>query len=92
MNKINDLRLKIDEVDASLLDLIIERLGIVKEIGKVKKENGAGIIDESREKKVLDQLTEQARNKGIDPEIVKKVWKVLIEISYEVEGGKNGNS
>lgn len=92
MNKIKDLRLKIDEVDEKLLELVIKRLQIVQEIGRAKNEEGIGIIDKNREEVVLEKLTTQAEKKGIDPEIVKKIWKVLIEISYYVEGGKNGNS
>lgn len=103
MQKINDLRLKIDEVDEQLLELVIKRLQIVQEIGRAKSEEGIGIIDKNREQAVLEKLTRQAEEKGIDPEIVKKVWKVLMEISYEIEtssephkgsvgeGGKNGN-
>lgn len=92
MKKISDLRLKINEVDEELLDLIIERLRIVQEIGQVKKENGVGIIDENREKEILDRLIAKADEKGINPDVVRKIWRVLMEISYEIEGEKNGNS
>lgn len=91
MQKIKDLRLKIDEIDKNLLDLFIERLKIVKEIGEVKQKNGMEIIDDSREQEVLSHLVKRAKNKGVNPEVVKKLWRVLMEISYEVEE-KNGNS
>lgn len=91
MRKIDDLRLKIDELDQKILELIAQRLENVKQIGKIKKENGIGIIDENREKELLDRLIAKANDKGINPEVIKKVWKVLMEISYEIEGGKNGN-
>lgn len=91
MQKIKDLRLKIDEIDKNLLDLFIERLQVVKEIGEVKQKNGIGIIDDGREQKVLSNLVERAKNKGVNPEVVRKLWKVLMEISYELEK-KNGNS
>lgn len=91
MQKIKDLRLKIDEIDEKLLELIVKRLKTVKEIGKVKRENGIVVIDKDREKEIMDKLTKKAKNSGINPEVIKKVWKVLMKISYELEG-KNGNS
>lgn len=91
MQKIKDLRLKIDEIDKNLLDLFIERLQVVKEIGEEKQKNGMAIIDDGREQEVLSHLVERAKNKGVNPEVVKKLWRVLMKVSYEVEE-KNGNS
>lgn len=92
MNKIKDLRFEIDNIDKRLLDLIVERLRIAKEIGKVKKDEGMEIIDRQREKEVFERLAPQARKEGINPVIVEKIWKALMEYSYEIEGDKNGNN
>lgn len=92
MKQIEDLRIKIDEVDEKVLALIIERLDLVEKIGELKKENGIEIVDEDREQQVLNKLTGLASEKNIDPEIIKKVWKTLMEVSYQIEGEKNGNS
>lgn len=92
MDKIKDLRLRINEIDREILELIIERFSLVSEIGEIKNKKGIAIVDKKREQEILENLTNDADKKGLDPEIVKKVWKVLMEISYEVEGGKNGNS
>lgn len=92
MQKIKELRLNIDEVDQKILALIIERLNLVKKIGDLKKENGIEILDGKREEQVLSKLTILASEKNIDTEIIKKVWKTLMEVSYQIEGEKNGNS
>lgn len=103
MDKIKDLRLKINKIDEKLFELIVERMDFAKEIGEIKKVNGLGIVDKDREKEVIDQLITKANKKRINSDLVKKVWKVLMEISYEIEtssephkgsvgeGGKNGN-
>ena len=39
------LRTKIDEIDASLIKLLEERLNIAKEIGEYKKEKGLPVAD-----------------------------------------------
>ncbi|MBI2593682.1 chorismate mutase [Candidatus Daviesbacteria bacterium] len=92
MNEITKLRAQIDKIDEELLDLIAGRVELVRQIGIEKKKDGIGVVDEDRERKILNELMLKAGEKGINPEIVKKVWKVLIDISYEIEGAKNGNS
>lgn len=92
MDKIKTLRKLIDEIDNQLLDLLKSRMDIVVEIGNVKKDNNIEVIDEKREQEVFDRLVSKAREKGIKPEVVKKVWKSLLEVSYEIEGEKHGNN
>lgn len=92
MDKLNSLRKLIDEIDNKLLDLIKSRMEIVVEIGNVKKDNNAEVVDEKREQEIYDRLVSKAKEKGVKPEVVKKVWKSLLEISYDIEGEKHGNS
>ena len=92
MKKIKDLRFKIDEIDEKLFDVIVERMNLVKEIGKIKKINGLGIVDKDRETEIINQLKTKSNKKGINSDLVKKIWKILMEMSYEIEGVKNGNS
>ena len=91
MSQLNNLRKVIDQIDEQILDLIKSRIDVVVEIGEIKKENNSEIVDEKREGEIYGRLVKKAAEKGIKPSVVKKVWKALIEISYEVEGGKNGN-
>jgi len=60
--KISELRLSINEIDESILNLINKRLLIAKEIGAVKKEKGSFVYDKSRENQVMQRLN--AINKG----------------------------
>ena len=92
MDAIKNLRNIIDTIDEQILDLIKSRIDVVVEIGQVKKENNAEVVDEKREEEIYNRLVALAAKKGVKPEVVKKVWKALLEISYDVEGVKNGNS
>ena len=58
MNDLNELRNKLDSVDAELMRLYTQRMEICKEIGAYKRENGLPITDEEREKKVVSARTE----------------------------------
>lgn len=86
MEEIVKLRNQINEVDEKILDLIVERTNLAKKIGVLKKQNGIEIVDKEREEEILTDLINKANEKGLDPEIVKKVWKIFIQVSYEVEG------
>lgn len=86
MNKVNTLRKKIDEIDERILDLIAQRLNIVEEIGKEKRDSGVGIVDKEREELILSDLKKSGEEKGVNPEVIEKVWSVLIKASYVIEG------
>jgi len=49
-------RRMIDEIDATLLDLINKRLSQAKEIGKIKEKHRAPILDDARESEMLKRL------------------------------------
>jgi len=43
LNNINDLRVKIDKIDDSILELLVNRMEIVEEIGQLKRDSN-GLI------------------------------------------------
>lgn len=55
MERIHELRERIDEIDEKMLKLLDERVAVAKEIGKMKRERGVSITDTDREKVVLDR-------------------------------------
>ena len=65
MQKIRELRKKIDEVDNKLIDLLNERARIVIEVGNIKKTEKLDFHSPSREREILERLA--ARNTGPFP-------------------------
>lgn len=53
---VDDLRKRIDAIDAKLLELLNERAKASQSIGRIKKKQGQGIYAPHREKEVLDRL------------------------------------
>ena len=53
MDKLDELRLQIDEIDKQMAILFEKRMNIVKEIANYKKDNNYPIYDQSRETFVL---------------------------------------
>lgn len=73
MEKIHELRERIDEIDEEILKLLDERVVVAKEIGKIKREKGISITDNDREKEVLDRAE---RYKEVFEEIINACKKV----------------
>ncbi|ASI98915.1 chorismate mutase [Thermococcus celer] len=53
MERIHELRKEIDEIDKQIAELLEERVRVVTEIGKIKRELGLPIRDEKREEELL---------------------------------------
>ena len=84
MEKIQELRKKIDELDDKLIDLLNERARIVIDIGNIKKSAKLEFHSPSREREIIERLT--ARNKGPLPqETLRAVYRELLSSSLSLE-------
>jgi chorismate mutase/prephenate dehydratase len=76
---LKEKRKEIDLIDQKLLTLLNQRLRIVLEIGKIKKEMGKKIYDPVREKEVLERL--KRKNKGLlKEEDLKKIFTTIMKV------------
>jgi len=85
LERLADLRKKIDEVDEQMLTLLRKRVTIAEQIGKVKTEKVLPIRDEQREREVLDRVASKAEVKGINPENARRIFREIIELSVEAQ-------
>lgn len=86
MDKISNLRKSIDAIDDKLLELIISRADLVKEIGNLKNQSKMPVVDTERESEIFKKIMSKAKESGLDQSAIKKIWQSLIEISYKIEG------
>src|SRR4030042_6460748 len=84
--KLDDLRKKIDEIDARIVELIAERQEFSKEIGKGKNKTSRLIEDRERELRVLKHVRSLARDKKISPSDIKNIYRQIITASKRVQG------
>jgi len=71
-------RLRIDEIDLRLLDLLNQRTAIVEEIGRIKQDLELGIYEPKREEQVFSNVTEH--NDGPLPQdAVKRIFERIID-------------
>lgn len=77
-SRLAECRLKIDDVDRRILELLNERTRIVEVIGRVKEENSLPVYEPRREDEVLRNVLEH--NQGpLPPEAVKRIFERLID-------------
>ena len=59
MSKEN-IRAEIDKLDDQLVELYLKRFDLVKEIAKIKEENGQPVSDPAREREILKRVALKA--------------------------------
>lgn len=85
MKKLADLRKKIDVLDNELLELISKRVDLVNDIGIIKKQNKAKILDNQRRTEVLKKWLSHPVSKKISSKNIKTIYKTIHDISIEIE-------
>src|SRR5579863_5021633 len=74
---LDELRRQIDEVDASLHDLLMRRAEVVAAIAALKKGNGTPAIRPGREAAILRRLV--ARHRGpFPPALLVRIWREIL--------------
>ena len=78
------LREQIDEVDKELCALLSRRFGIVRAIGEVKKEKGLPVLNEEREKAVLEKVRARAE-KADEADALAGVYSAIMTEAKKLE-------
>jgi chorismate mutase len=82
--ELDDLRNRIDLLDASLVRLLNARAACALEIGRVKRDMGVPIYQPERESEVLRNV--QALNTGpLDQEAIKRLFERIIDEARHLE-------
>ncbi len=87
--KILIIRKKLDFLDNQLLSIIKKRVKLVSIILKNKKFKKQ-IVDKKRIKQILSRIKKKSKEKNIDTQITREVWKSMINacIKYEYRNFK----
>jgi chorismate mutase/prephenate dehydratase len=75
------IRKDIDRLDARLLDIMAERHELARSTLDVKRENGLFPTDGRREAEVVRRGALLARERGLEPELVREILWRVIELS-----------
>ncbi len=86
MNKIlKPYREKIDSLDDKLVDLLIEREGIICEVAQLKAKNNIPAVLQDRVDEVRERCVARAIEKGLDGDYVREIYIKIIKLSCDME-------
>ena len=67
----------IDNLDNQIMELLIDRLLVVKDIGEFKKKNNIPVLDKKREKIIFDKIDEKFKNAD-NKNFLKKIYTTMM--------------
>jgi len=78
---LEELREEIRTIDRDIVELIAQRTYVAEAIADVKEEQGLPTTDEEQEQAVMDRAGENAEQFDVDSNLVKAVFRLLIELN-----------
>lgn len=80
------VREEIDRVDEALVELMGVRLALALRAAEEKRAQGMELRDLQREAEITRRASGMARGKGLDPEIVRDVFRRILALSHRAVG------
>ena len=75
--KLTKIRLELDRLDNSLINIIKKRTNLVKKVLALKESKNQ-IVDQKRIKTILKNIKKKSIKNNIDPKITNRIWKNMI--------------
>lgn len=75
--KMAGLRIKIDEADSKILDILGNRMKVSDQIGALKKENNVAVLQNKRWNEILGKMVLEGNERGLSEEFILKMFKAI---------------
>ena len=85
MNKLEELRSAISQIDAELIALIARRYQLSQQIGSYKHQHNLAVYDPSREAVLREFHAEECRKNELASHVVARIFEILIEESRKFQ-------
>ncbi|MET0340374.1 MAG: bifunctional chorismate mutase/prephenate dehydrogenase [Polyangiales bacterium] len=79
------LRAQIDQVDSELIALLAQRMAIVTELARSKRQEGARVRDPVREREVIESRRKQAAAHALSPDVIESLFRLIMWASREYQ-------
>ena len=77
IKELENLRIKIDDADSQILDILGNRMKVSDEIGKIKKKQNVAILQSERWKNILKKMISDGKQKGLSEDFILKIFKAI---------------
>ncbi|CUI69911.1 chorismate mutase [Cognatishimia activa] len=84
-SSMEEVRLGIDALDKTLVELLKERAGYIDRATELKQGNGWPARIPERVEEVVNNARRVAETEGLDPDLVEQLWRQLIDWSITRE-------
>lgn len=81
--ELDKLRLRIDENDTKMIEVLGKRMRIVDEIGLLKKENNVAVLQNRRWKAVLDKMTAEGSQQNLGEDFILQLFRAIHQESID---------
>lgn len=85
MKILEPYRAKIDSLDDKIVDLLLEREGIIREVAVLKKKEGIPAVLQDRVDEVRERNVDRAISKGGDADYMREIYRKIIHLSCDME-------
>jgi chorismate mutase len=90
INKIQDLRKEIDDVDTTIIQLLAKRMGISNEIGTYKRSSNISSFQPSRWEEIIKSRIKAGVEKNLGEEFILRVYQMIHEESIRQQEEEAG--
>ncbi|MDH0304191.1 MULTISPECIES: chorismate mutase [unclassified Pseudomonas] len=84
-------RERIDRIDDQLIDLLAQRLDIIREVAHSKKDSNTAVMQPERVRQVVGRCTARGHTRNVPAALIEQLYHAIIEqscqIEYDVIGG-----
>ncbi len=76
-DKLEKLRMQIDEYDTKLIEILGKRMRIADDIGIIKKENNVAILQSRRWKAILEKMKEEGSEESLGEDFILRLFRAI---------------
>jgi len=85
INQLELLRGKIDGIDTKILEIIAERMDVVRSIGEYKKENGLTVLQINRWSDIFENRLKNGLSMGLTEDLIHQLYELIHLQSIELQ-------
>jgi chorismate mutase len=77
LQQLSKLRVKIDDYDSKLLDVIGQRMKVAEDIGALKKAKNVAVLQNKRWNEILERMVNEGEQRGLSEEFIVQFFKAI---------------
>ncbi|WJG08136.1 bifunctional chorismate mutase/prephenate dehydrogenase [Aliiglaciecola sp. LCG003] len=85
---LDNLRLKIDQLDSQLVDLLAQRARLTTKVGEYKSRRGLPVYVPSREAELISKRRAEGESKGVSASLIEDLLRRIMRESYQTQSNQ----